>query len=58
MKSIKSVRIVVEFSGPYAYANAMDKVDDIRQAIMHRDPTEEPDLRIEVVGVNNTILEV
>jgi hypothetical protein len=40
-------RIVVEFSGDYAMDNAKSKIDDIRQAVMCRNPLDEPFVRAE-----------
>jgi hypothetical protein len=44
----KKVRIVIEFDGDYARSWASSTLPRIQQAVMHRNPLEEPWVRCEV----------
>jgi len=46
---METVRIVIEFNGEYAQQNADDKIDDVRQLFMRRNPLDEPYIFIESI---------
>lgn len=40
-------RIVIEFHGEHQYDDAQDKIDEVRQVCMRRDPGDEPMIYLE-----------